>query len=134
MTDATAPGTSASYTTGGAFYRLVWKWHFLASLYVLPFMAMLAITGGIYLYKPQIENWLYADRMHVQAIRTALPIEQQVAAVEIKQWIMRGDDIIAEADLVVAVVGNDGRPRRWSKASKETWQKWHGEAVQAGRV
>lgn len=89
MTDATAPGTSASYATGGAFYRLVWKWHFLASLYVLPFMAMLAITGGIYLYKPQIENWLYADRMHVQAIGTALPIEQQVAAVEIKHGITR---------------------------------------------
>lgn len=89
MTDATAPGTSASYTTGGAFYRLVWKWHFLASLYVLPFMAMLAITGSIYLYKPQIENWLYADRMHVQAIGTALPIEQQVAAVEIKHGITR---------------------------------------------
>ena len=58
----------------------------------------------------------------------------RAAAVEIKQWIMRGDDIIAEADLVVAVVGDDGRPRRWSKASKETWQKWHSAAVQAGRV
>lgn len=46
MTDATASApTTSRKTTGGAFYRLVWKWHFLASLYVLPFMAMLAITG-----------------------------------------------------------------------------------------
>ena len=74
MTDATAPAPTESYTTGGAFYRLVWKWHFLASLYVLPFMAMLAVTGGVYLYKPQIENWLYADRAWVVRLyRPALP-------------------------------------------------------------
>ncbi|MGH1445410.1 MAG: PepSY-associated TM helix domain-containing protein [Cognatishimia sp.] len=82
MTDATAPAPSASYTTGGAFYRLVWKWHFLASLYVLPFMAMLAITGGIYLYKPQIESWLYADQMYVTQGDTPLALEAQVTAVK----------------------------------------------------
>ncbi|QTN36726.1 PepSY-associated TM helix domain-containing protein [Cognatishimia activa] len=78
MTDATAPASPASYVSGGALYRLVWKWHFLASLYVLPFMAMLALTGGIYLYKPQIENWLYADYLHVQQTGAALPLEIQV--------------------------------------------------------
>ena len=45
-----------SVATGNMLYRLVWKWHFLASLYVLPFMAMLCLTGGIYLFKPQIEG------------------------------------------------------------------------------
>ena len=80
MTDATAPAPTASIVTGGAFYRLVWKWHFLASLYVLPFMAMLAITGGVYLYKPQIENWLYADRLHVAVEGTPLAYEAQISA------------------------------------------------------
>ncbi|GFE64889.1 PepSY-associated TM helix domain-containing protein [Litoreibacter roseus] len=81
MTDATASAQSGSKETGGAFYRLVWKWHFLASLYVLPFMAMLALTGGIYLYKPQIESWLYADRMNVTVAGTRVPYEAQLAAV-----------------------------------------------------
>jgi len=36
MTDATVSAQAGVKTTGGAFYRLVWKWHFLASLYVLP--------------------------------------------------------------------------------------------------
>ncbi|MFY0596984.1 MAG: PepSY domain-containing protein [Cognatishimia sp.] len=89
MTDATAPAPAASHTTGGAFYRLVWKWHFLASLYVLPFMAMLAITGGVYLYKPQIENWLYADRMHVEATGDTLPLKAQITALANHSGITR---------------------------------------------
>jgi uncharacterized iron-regulated membrane protein len=89
MTDATAPATPASYVTGGAFYRLVWKWHFLASLYVLPFMAMLAITGGIYLYKPQIENWLYADQLYVTEAGTPLSFESQIAAVKADYGLTR---------------------------------------------
>ena len=80
MTDATASASAASQTTGGAFYRLVWKWHFLASLYVLPFMAMLAITGGIYLYKPQIEEVIYADRLNVEIGVERKPYEAQLAA------------------------------------------------------
>ncbi|MFQ6546986.1 PepSY-associated TM helix domain-containing protein [Aestuariibius sp. 2305UL40-4] len=81
MTDVTASAQSGATATGGAFYRLVWKWHFLAALYVLPFMALLAITGGIYLYKPQIEAWLYADRLTVPIGAEAMPHEAQVDAV-----------------------------------------------------
>lgn len=83
MTDATASATEdRTNTTGGAFYRLVWKWHFLAALYVVPFMLMLSVTGAIYLYKPQIENWLYADKLNVEVGETRLPYEAQLAAVE----------------------------------------------------
>jgi uncharacterized iron-regulated membrane protein len=89
MTDTTVSARAASQTTGGAFYRLVWKWHFLASLYVLPFMAMLAVTGGIYLYKPQIEAWLYADRTHVIPAEQAQPLETQIASVEAEAGIKR---------------------------------------------
>ncbi|MEM8658754.1 MAG: PepSY domain-containing protein, partial [Pseudomonadota bacterium] len=89
MTDATVSAQDRSTTTGGAFYRLVWKWHFLASLYVLPFMAMLAITGGIYLYKPQIEEVIYADRLNVEQGEAPLPYEAQVAAVAQSAGISR---------------------------------------------
>ena len=89
MTDPTAQAPARSNTTGGAFYRLIWKWHFLAALYVLPFLAMLSLTGGIYLYKPQIEAWLYADRMSVLVQDTRLPYEAQLAAVEDAAGITR---------------------------------------------
>lgn len=80
MTDATASAPNQSTMTGGAFYRLVWKWHFLASLYVLPFMAMLAVTGGIYLYKPQIEELIYADRLNVEIGAERQSYEAQLSA------------------------------------------------------
>jgi uncharacterized iron-regulated membrane protein len=89
MTDATVSAPATSSMTGGAFYRLVWKWHFLASLYVLPFMAILAVTGGIYLYKPQIEDWLYADRLNVAVGETRLSYEEQIAAVETAVGVTR---------------------------------------------
>lgn len=38
-------------------YRAVWRWHFYASLFCIPFVVVLSITGAIYLFKPQIESW-----------------------------------------------------------------------------
>lgn len=90
MTDSTlVGGQPRETTTGGLLYRLVWKWHFLASLYVLPFMLMLSVTGGIYLFKPQIENWLYADALVVTPAAQAQPFEAQIAAVEASAGITR---------------------------------------------
>ena len=89
MTDTTVSAQSRVKTTGSAFYRLVWKWHFLASLYVLPFMMMLATTGGIYLYKPQIEGWLYADQMNVEASGVPLSFEIQLAGLRAAPGITR---------------------------------------------
>ena len=40
-----------------ALYRTIWRWHFYAGLFVLPFILMLATTGSIYLFKPQIDRW-----------------------------------------------------------------------------
>jgi uncharacterized iron-regulated membrane protein len=48
-------------------YRILWRWHFYAGLFVMPFLMVLAITGAIYVFKPQIENLLYRDMLHVAA-------------------------------------------------------------------
>ncbi len=41
---------------GGAFYRAMWRWHFYAGLIVLPVLALMAVTGALYLYTciPQV--------------------------------------------------------------------------------
>lgn len=36
-------------------YRAVWRWHFYAGLLCIPFVLLLAATGSIYLFRPQIE-------------------------------------------------------------------------------
>ena len=40
-----------------SLYPLVWRWHFYAGVFVLPFILILSVTGSIYLFKPQIERW-----------------------------------------------------------------------------
>ena len=40
------------------WYRTVWRWHFYAGLFTVPFILWLSVTGGIYLFKPQIETLL----------------------------------------------------------------------------
>lgn len=38
-------------------YRTIWRWHFYAGLFVIPFILLLAITGAAYVFKPQVERW-----------------------------------------------------------------------------
>lgn len=40
---------------GAQLYRMLWRWHFYAGLLCIPFVLLLAATGSIYLFKPQIE-------------------------------------------------------------------------------
>ena len=43
------------------FYNLAWRWHFYAGLFVAPFMVMLALTGTLYLFKPQLDPLMYGS-------------------------------------------------------------------------
>ncbi len=38
-------------------YRAVWRWHFYAGLFCLPFVIILSISGAFYLFKTEIEAW-----------------------------------------------------------------------------
>jgi uncharacterized iron-regulated membrane protein len=63
-------------TTAGQ-YRTLWRWHFYAGLFVMPWLMVLAITGTLYVFQPQIEPWLYHDRM-VVAAQTSPRLDAQV--------------------------------------------------------
>lgn len=66
----------------GAFYRAMWRWHFYAGLIVLPVLALMAVTGALYLYKPEIERAVYHDRIVLRSSGPALPPSRLVAAAE----------------------------------------------------
>ncbi|MGH6850549.1 MAG: PepSY-associated TM helix domain-containing protein, partial [Methylocella sp.] len=53
--------TSNSSATQTALYRAVWRWHFLAGLFALPILLNMAITGGLYLFAPEISHVLYSS-------------------------------------------------------------------------
>lgn len=56
-------------------YRAIWRWHFYAGLFCAPFIIILAITGSIYLFKPQVEAWL--DRPYDHLTLTGKPVSAQ---------------------------------------------------------
>ncbi|MEV7383589.1 PepSY-associated TM helix domain-containing protein [Streptomyces lydicus] len=64
-------------------YKTLWRWHFYAGLLVTPLLVLLAVTGGIYLFKPAYENWVYKDLRTVHAAEKAkpVPLAEQVDAV-----------------------------------------------------
>ncbi len=38
-------------------FRTLWRWHFYAGLFVIPFVIVLATSGTVFLFKPQIDRW-----------------------------------------------------------------------------
>lgn len=62
------------------FYRTIWRWHFYASLFVMPLVLILAITGAAYLFKPQIERWEERDYRGLSVLGAVSPDAQLDAA------------------------------------------------------
>lgn len=68
----------ATGTALNRFYQTIWRWHFYAGLFVIPFMLILGITGIIYLFKPQLDNAMYHNLLFVQPSGSLLPYTEQV--------------------------------------------------------
>lgn len=64
-----------------SIYQTIWRWHFYAGLIISPFLLILAITGSIYLFKPQIEQWMYKDFYVVQAQQQKIAPSKQIESV-----------------------------------------------------
>lgn len=63
-----------------AVYNAVWRWHFYAGLFCLPFVIWLALTGSIYVWRPQIETWLDRPYDRLPVTGPAVAPDAQVAA------------------------------------------------------
>ena len=64
------------------FYNLAWRWHFYAGLFVAPFMVMLALTGIIYLFKPQLDALMYSSLLEVPAGHHTVPADDLLQRVK----------------------------------------------------
>lgn len=65
--------TGYARDNGNALYRTLWRWHFYAGVYVVPFILVLSLTGAIFLFKPQIDRWQERDFQ-------GLPVSSAVSA------------------------------------------------------
>lgn len=48
-------------------YNTVWRWHFYAGLFSIPFVLWLSLTGAVYLFRPQVEAVIDRPYAHVAA-------------------------------------------------------------------
>lgn len=63
-----------------SLYRAVWRWHFYAGLITLPFLILLAVTGGLYLFRAEIDGLIHRDVKQVEARTTGeRPLSEIVA-------------------------------------------------------
>lgn len=63
-------------------WRRVWRWHFFAGLIVMPVLMLMALTGGLYLYKAEIEDIAYRSLATVEVRDTRTSPDQWQRAAE----------------------------------------------------
>lgn len=80
-----------------SLYRTVWRWHFYAGLIILPVLCWMAITGGIYLYKPEIERALHPGWWEIRLTDPPLAVTPMIEAVE-HQVQARVTQVVRPAD------------------------------------
>jgi uncharacterized iron-regulated membrane protein len=64
----------------GQYYRTLWRWHFYAGLFCIPFIIILSLTGATYLFKTQIEAAFDAPYNNLTLSGPAKPVSAQVQA------------------------------------------------------
>lgn len=69
-----------SRLNAAACYRMIWRWHFYAGLFCLPFVTILALSGSVYLFKPQIDDAFDRPYVHMSLSGPARSLDDQVAA------------------------------------------------------
>ena len=71
---------TASFSRKRIDYRMIWRWHFYAGVICIPFIAILCLTGPIYLFKPQIESLIDARYDHLPFAGAPASASAQVAS------------------------------------------------------
>ena len=64
----------------GLDHRTVWRWHFYAGLFCIPFVLWLSVTGTIFLFHPQIQRLLDRPYDHLSITQRATANAQVQAA------------------------------------------------------
>jgi uncharacterized iron-regulated membrane protein len=64
------------------FFRLVWRWHFWAGLVACPVLLVVAVTGGLYTFRDEIEDIQNAPLRFVEPTGERKPVSEQLARVE----------------------------------------------------
>ena len=56
----------------------LWRWHVIAGLVSLPFVLVLALTGGVYLFKNKVETPIIKNIQKVEVKSKSIPFQEQL--------------------------------------------------------
>lgn len=83
-TSPTNAAEPASPTTQAAprasLYRVVWRWHFYAGLFVTPVLLVVTVTGALYIFRSEIEDAAQARLRFVEPGPVRIGAQAQVEA------------------------------------------------------
>jgi uncharacterized iron-regulated membrane protein len=60
-------------------YGVIWKWHFVAGLVACPLVAIVALTGALYAFEPEIQRWANGALVNVEPAGSLRPVDELVA-------------------------------------------------------
>jgi uncharacterized iron-regulated membrane protein len=101
----------ASVATSSRLHRTIWRWHFYAGLFCLPFVLWLATTGSIYLFKPQFEAWQDRafDHLSVDGPRASAAAQVQAALAAVPGTRLNAYELPASDTAAARVLVGSGR-------------------------
>ncbi len=91
-------------------YRAVWRWHFYASLFCIPFVVILSISGAIYLFKDEVESWQDRpyDNLVVQGKPATAAAQIRAALAAVPEATLDGYEIPKSDHAAARVLVRDG--------------------------
>lgn len=132
-----ATAETADPSAAMRLYRSIWRWHFYAGIIVLPFLAVLAITGAVMVYGNSVETFLGPRHAVATGGERVTLVDQAAAAVaavpggRLKLLVNpatadRASVFVVATDLgdVVVNVDPNGASVLSTIAKDETWFYW----------
>ena len=92
-------------------YAAVWRWHFYAGLFCLPFICWLAVTGSVYLFRPDVEALLDRpyENLTLRGPRSAPSSEARAAVIAVPHsTFSRYEPAATPTGAAQVVVAHDG--------------------------
>ncbi|MDX2044684.1 MAG: PepSY domain-containing protein [Acidobacteriota bacterium] len=77
--NAVAGDEENSSSPAPRLYRVIWRWHFYAGLFVWPVLVVVAMTGALYVFRPELEQRFNAAMMTVEPQSQRVSYETQLA-------------------------------------------------------
>lgn len=91
-------------------YSLIWRIHFYAGLFCIPFVLWLSFTGALYLFKPQIDGWIDRpyDRLAITGQVAPPSLQVEAALKRIENGVLNAYEVPAAPNAAARVLVGRG--------------------------